>query len=96
MRIINSFIQKAIKLMPVILLFMIATIDRNSSLYVAFFLIILFGYSTILIARVLESKKKWYQENSDLADLGIDESIDTMGDITKKIEKKLNGGNNEK
>ena len=72
--------------MPIILLVMMATIDRKNSLYVAFFLIILFGYSAILIARVLESKKKWYQENSDLAGLGVDETIDTMGDITKKIE----------
>lgn len=72
--------------MPIILLVMMATIDRKNSLYVAFFLIILFGYSAILIARVLEAKKKWYQENSDLAGLGVDETIDTMGDITKKIE----------
>ncbi len=86
MKIINSLIQKIIKLMPIILLVMMATIDRKNSLYVAFFLIILFGYSAILIARVLEAKKKWYQENSDLAGLGVDETIDTMGDITKKIE----------
>lgn len=74
--------------MPLILLIMMAVMDRNNPFFVSLFLILLFGYTAILIARILEAKKKWYQENQDLAELGIDKSIDTMGDITKKIDKR--------
>jgi len=88
MKIINSIIQKMIKVMPLILLIMMAVMDRNNPFFVSLFLILLFGYTAILIARILEAKKKWYQENQDLAELGIDKSIDTMGDITKKIDKR--------
>lgn len=74
--------------MPFVLLGMMAFMDRENVLYVSIFLILLFAYTGILIARILEAKKRWYLENKDLADLGEDNSIDTMGDITKKLDNK--------
>ncbi|MBT3299734.1 MAG: hypothetical protein HN657_03565 [Candidatus Marinimicrobia bacterium] len=84
---IEKIIQKVIQVMPIILIVMMAMMDRENTLFVATFLVLLFVYSGVLIARVLEAKNKWYEENKDLADLGEDKTISTMGDMTNKLSE---------
>ena len=51
--------------MPIILLLMLVFIDRNNKVYVGAFLVLLFLYTIILVARILYAKKVWHKEFSD-------------------------------
>ena len=85
-QIITKSIQKVIKLMPLILLIMLVFIDRNDTVYVVGFLLLLFVYTGILIARILYARKMWHVEFGK-GDLGRDPSVNKMGDLIEKLDK---------
>ena len=72
--------------MPIILLLMLVFIDRNNKVYVGAFLVLLFLYTIILVARILYAKKVWHKEFND-KDYANDASIIKMQDLTEKFDK---------
>ncbi|OUW78475.1 MAG: hypothetical protein CBD77_04290 [bacterium TMED217] len=79
-------IQKIIKFMPAILLFMLIFVDRNNTTHVIGFLFLLFLYTFILIARILYAKKVWHKEFND-KNYANDENIIKMQDLIEKFDK---------
>ncbi|MEC7850207.1 MAG: hypothetical protein VX993_05650 [Candidatus Neomarinimicrobiota bacterium] len=82
----GNLVQKIIRLMPIILLFMLIFIDRNNKVYVGGFLLLLFLYTIILVTRILYAKKVWHKEFND-KDYANDASIIKMQDLTEKFDK---------
>ena len=72
--------------MPIILLLMLVFIDRNNKVYVGAFLLLLFLYTIILVARILYAKKVWHREFND-KDYANDASIIKMQDLIEKFDK---------
>ena len=72
--------------MPIILLLMLVFIDRNNKVYVGVFLLLLFLYTIILVARILYARKVWHKEFSD-KDYANDASIIKMQDLIEKFDK---------
>ena len=72
--------------MPIILLLMLVFIDRNNKVYVGAFLVLLFLYTIILVARILYARKVWHKEFND-KDYANDASIIKMQDLTEKFDK---------
>ena len=72
--------------MPIILLLMLVFIDRNNKVYVGAFLILLFLYTIILVARILYARKVWHKEFND-KDYANDASIIKMQDLIEKFDK---------
>ena len=83
----EKIIQKIIKLMPLILLVMLVFIDRNDTVHVVGFLLLLFFYTGVLIARILYAKKMWHVEFGE-DDLSRDPSVNKMSDLMDKLERK--------
>ena len=82
----GSIIQKLIRIMPIILLFMLVFVDRENKLYVIGFLGLLFIYTIILVGRILYAKKLWHKEFNDDS-YAKDESILKMKDLIEKFDK---------
>ena len=82
----GNLVQKIIRLMPIILLFMLIFIDRNNKVYVGGFLLLLFLYTIILVTRILYAKKVWHKEFND-KDYANDASIIKMQDLIEKFDK---------
>jgi len=72
--------------MPIILLLMLVFIDRNNKVYVGAFLLLLFLYTVILVARILYARKVWHKEFND-KDYANDASIIKMQDLIEKFDK---------
>ena len=72
--------------MPIILLLMLVFIDRNNKVYVGAFLLLLFLYTIILVARILYARKVWHKEFND-KDYANDSSIIKMQDLIEKFDK---------
>ena len=72
--------------MPIILLLMLVFIDRNNKVYVGAFLLLLFLYTIILVARILYARKVWHKEFND-KDYANDASIKKMQDLIEKFDK---------
>jgi len=83
---LGNVVQKIIRLMPIILLLMLVFIDRNNKVYVGAFLVLLFLYTIILVARILYAKKVWHKEFND-KDYANDASIIKMQDLIEKSDK---------
>ena len=82
----GSIIQKIIRIMPIILLFMLVFVDRENKLYVIGFLGLLFIYTIILVGRILYAKKLWHKEFND-ENYAKDDSILKMKDLIEKFDK---------
>ena len=82
----GNVVQKIIRLMPIILLLMLVFIDRNNKVYVGAFLLLLFLYTIILVARILFARKVWHKEFND-KDYANDASIIKMQDLIEKFDK---------
>ena len=82
----GNVVQKIIRLMPIILLLMLVFIDRNNEVYVGAFLLLLFLYTIILVARILYARKVWHKEFND-KDYANDASIIKMQDLIEKFDK---------
>ena len=65
---------------------MLVFIDRNNEVYVGAFLLLLFLYTIILVARILYARKVWHKEFND-KDYANDESIIKMQDLIEKFDK---------
>ena len=72
--------------MPIILILMLVFIDRNNKVYVGAFLVLLFLYTIILVARILYAKKVWHKEFND-KDYANDASSIKMQDLIEKFDK---------
>ena len=72
--------------MPIILLLMLVFIDRNNKVYVGAFLLLLFLYTIILVARILYARKVWHKEFND-KDYANDASIVKLQDLIEKFDK---------
>ena len=72
--------------MPIILLLMLVFIDRNNKVYVGAFLLLLFLYTIILVARILYARRVWHKEFND-KDYANDTSIIKMQDLIEKFDK---------
>ena len=72
--------------MPIVLLLMLIFIDRNNKVYVGAFLLLLFLYTIILVARILYARKVWHKEFND-KDYANDASIIKMQDLIEKFDK---------
>jgi len=83
---LGNVVQKIIRLMPIILLLMLVFIDRNNKVYVGAFLLLLFLYTIILVARILYARKVWHKEFND-KDYANDASIIKMQDLIEKFDK---------
>ena len=82
----GNVVQKIIRLMPIILLLMLVFIDRNNKVYVGAFLLLLFLYTIILVARILYARRVWHKEFND-KDYANDASIKKMQDLIEKFDK---------
>ena len=82
----GNVVQKIIRLMPIILFLMLIFIDRNNKVYVGAFLLLLFIYTIILVARILYARKVWHKEFDD-KDYANDASIIKMQDLIEKFDK---------
>ena len=82
----GNVVQKIIRLMPIILLLMLVFIDRNNKVYVGAFLLLLFLYTIILVARILYARKVWHKEFND-KDYANDASIIKMQDLIEIFDK---------
>ena len=82
----GNVVQKIIRLMPIILLLMLVFIDRNNKVYVGAFLLLLFLYTIILVARILYARRVWHKEFND-KDYANDASIIKMQDLIEKFDK---------
>jgi len=80
------FIQKIIKLTPIFLLVLLGFIDRNNSLQVIGFILLLFTYTTVLIIRILYARRIWHEEFND-EKYANDPSIKKMQDLIEKFDK---------
>ena len=72
--------------MPLILLIMLVFIDRNDTVYVVGFLLLLFFYTGVLIARILYAKKMWHVEFGKDG-LSRDSSVKKMSDLMNKLDR---------
>ena len=82
----ERFIQKIIKLAPILLLVLLGFIDRNNSLQVVGFILLLFTYTAVLIIRILYARSIWHKEFND-EDYANDPNIKKMQDLIEKFDK---------
>ena len=77
--------NKILKWMPIVLFFLLLTLDRENILHVVGYLVLLFSYTFVIIIRILYAKKEWHEEfNKD--QLNQNSSIEKMSDFKKKLK----------
>ena len=81
-----KIVQKMIRWMPLVLLFLFFMVDRENSFHVFSFISLLFIYTAILIMRVLYAKERWHEEFNS-GELGQNGSIQKMSDLKEKLEE---------
>ena len=81
-----KIVQKMIRWMPLVLLFLFFMVDRENSFHVVSFISLLFIYTAILIMRVLYAKERWHEEFNS-GELGQNGSIQKMSDLKEKLEE---------
>ncbi len=80
----NQFIQRLIRWMPLVLLFLLFMVDRNKVFHQVGYIILLLSYTAILILRILYAKKNWHKEfNTD--DIAKDSKVKKMSDYESKL-----------
>ena len=82
-----NILQRLIRWMPIILLFLLFMIDRDNSLQKLGYIILLLSYTGVLIIRILYAKEDWHRE-FNTGDLAQDSKIDKMGDYQEKLSNK--------
>ena len=75
----NHLIQRLIRWMPLILLFLLFMVDRNKVFHQVGYIILLLSYTAILILRILYAKKNWHREFST-DDIAKDSKVEKMSD----------------
>ena len=80
----NQLIQRLIRWMPLILLFLLFMVDRDKVAHQVGYIVLLLSYTAILILRILYAKKNWHKEfNTD--DIAKDSKVKKMSDYESKL-----------
>ena len=80
----NQLIQRLIRWMPLILLFLLFMVDRDKVVHQVGYIVILLSYTAILILRILYAKENWHREFST-DDIAIDSKVEKMSDYKSKL-----------
>ena len=80
----NQFIQRLIRWMPLILLFLLFMVDRNKVVHQVGYIVLLLSYTAILILRILYAKENWHREFST-DDIAKDSKVEKMSDYESKL-----------
>ena len=82
----DQLIQRLIRWMPLILLFLLFMVDRNKVVHQVGYIVLLLSYTAILILRILYAKKNWHREFST-DDIAKDSKVEKMSDYESKLIK---------
>ena len=85
----NQLIQRLIRWMPIILLFLLFMVDRDKVVHQAGYIVLLLSYTAILILRILYAKENWHREFST-DDISKDSKVEKMSDYKSKLIEKDN------
>ena len=80
----NQLIQRLIRWMPLVLLFLLFMVDRNKVVHQVGYIVLLLSYTAILILRILYAKKNWHREFST-DDIAKDSKVEKMSDYESKL-----------
>ena len=85
----NQLIQRLIRWMPLILLFLLFMVDRDKVVHQVGYIVLLLSYTAILILRILYAKENWHREFST-DDIAKDSKVEKMSDNKSKLIEKDN------
>ena len=85
----NQLIQRLIRWMPLILLFLLFMVDRDKLVHQVGYIVLLLSYTAILILRILYAKENWHREFST-DDIAKDSKVEKMSDYESKLIEKDN------
>ena len=80
----NQLIQRLIRWMPLILLFLLFMVDRDKVVHQVGYIVLLLSYTAILILRILYAKENWHREFST-DDIAKDSKVEKMSDYESKL-----------
>ena len=80
----DQLIQRLIRWMPLILLFLLIMVDRNKVVHQVGYIVLLLSYTAILILRILYAKENWHREFST-DDIAKDSKVKKMSDYKSKL-----------
>ena len=80
----DQLIQRLIRWMPLILLFLLIMVDRNKVVHQVGYIVLLLSYTAILILRILYAKENWHREFST-DDIAKDSKVEKMSDYESKL-----------
>ena len=80
----DQLIQRLIRWMPLILLFLLFMVDRSKVVHQVGYIVLLLSYTAILILRILYAKKNWHSEFST-DDFAKDSKVEKMSDYKSKL-----------
>ena len=80
----DQLIQRLIRWMPLILLFLLFMVDRNKVVHQVGYIVLLLSYTAILILRILYAKENWHREFST-DDIAKDSKVEKMSDYESKL-----------
>ena len=80
----DQLIQRLIRWMPLILLFLLFMVDRNKLVHQVGYIILLLSYTAILILRILYAKENWHREFST-DNIAKDSKVEKMSDYESKL-----------
>ena len=79
-----QFIQRLIRWMPLILLFLLFMVDRDKVIHQVGYIVLLLSYTAILILRILYAKENWHKEFSS-DELAKDSKVKKMSDFEARL-----------
>ena len=85
----TQFIQRLIRWMPLILLFLLFMVDRDKVIHQAGYIVLLLSYTAILILRILYAKENWHREFST-DDITKDSKVEKMSDYENRLIEEEN------
>ena len=80
----DQLIQRLIRWMPLILLFLLFMVDRNKVVHQVGYIVLLLSYTAIIILRILYAKENWHREFST-DDIAKDSKVEKMSDYESKL-----------
>ena len=80
----NQLIQRLIRWMPLILLFLLFMVDRDKVVHQVGYIALLLSYTAILILRILYAKENWHREFST-DNIAKDSKVKKMSDYASKL-----------
>ena len=85
----DQLIQRLIRWMTLILLFLLFMVDRNKVVHQVGYIVLLLSYTAILILRILYAKENWHREFST-DDIAKDSKVEKMSEYESKLIEKDN------